>query len=109
MEQVFSDAERRVFRYFNGAAEAYGDPVRVYRRLLTALGGDLDVVLEHTRHPSVEVSGPALERLADAARFAFDLAPFDPATGAGATEPDCLAAVESWAAWMRAKKGRAAS
>lgn len=109
MDQLFTESQRRVFRYFNGVADVYGDPVAIYRQLLGAFGGDLDLIVENSLHPAPEVSAPAIGRLVDAVRSAFSMVPFDPATGEGATEPDCLAALDQWRGWIQEKKSRAAS
>lgn len=109
MEQVFSEQERKVFSYWNGVATVHGDPLLIYRRFLKGLDGDPNPVLEQMGHEEPGVWVPAVERLMPVLREAFDMAPFDPATGQGATEGDCLAALAAWQAWMQAKKERAAS
>ncbi len=113
MEQIFTEQERRVFQYWNGVAQVWGDPVRIYRRVLSASDGDINILLERTS-PEVQVVTPTLwaesvERLVQVVRDAFEMAPFNPETGTGATETDCLNAIKSWQGWMDEKKEPAAS
>lgn len=109
MDQVFSDEERRVFAYHDGAGTVHGDPLAIWRRMLAAFDGDLDVVLEQARHDQAAVWAPAMGRLVEAVRDVFAMRPFDPATGQGATDEDCLAALRAWQGWLAKKKATAAS
>jgi hypothetical protein len=109
MEQVFSAAERQVFAYFNGLATVYGDPMRVLRAMLAAFDGDPNPTIEQMDSPEPTLWVPAAERMVAAVREVFGMAPFDPATGQGATDADCLAALQAWQGWMAAKKAPAAS
>lgn len=109
---------KAVFRYHDGRGEVWADPLAVYRRFVTALGGNPDPVLEAARAPGPgkgETPGDLLRRLdaerqlAEAARQALPMQPFDPATGEGATDSDCLAALYAWLEWLEGNAPRAAS
>lgn len=106
---VHDKQERLVFKYHNGIGEVYGDPLEIWGRMLDALGGDLSTPMEQARHQEMEVAIPALARIAEAVRVAFEMAPFNPQTGAGATVKDCYAVLKAWNRWLQEKKGRAAS
>lgn len=99
----------KVFSYCNGAEDVYADPLAVYRKLFAALDGDPDAVLGKAAHEDPAVHLPARGQLSEAVRKAFDMAPFDAKTGAGATESDCLAAVWSFCHWLEERKKKAAS
>lgn len=90
MTEPTSDAgeDRRVFRYFDGSAAVYADPMALNRRLIHELGGEQDAVFADSHSPVDGVAYPAVERLLAAARRAFGMAPFDPATGTGPLEKD---------------------
>jgi hypothetical protein len=111
-------SERNVFAYHDGAGTAYADPVAVYRRFMEAVGGDPDPLLKAAQRPApgaAEDPGGLLRRLdaerllALAARAALPMRPFDPATGEGATDEDCLAALYAWMEWLEGNAARAAS
>lgn len=109
MEQVFSEEERRVFAYHDGTNPVHGDPLAIWRRLLVHFGGDLNEVIEQGRSDVAAVWAPAIGRLVEAVRLVFDMVPFDPAAGTGATDEDCLAALRSWQGWLAKKKPTAGS
>lgn len=107
------------FQYHNGLSLVYGDPLVIEDELYAALGDDSAFEAAQYRPPSVEQQaretrnlGPedlahyrtdlagrrqqaAAARAAiwGAVREAFHMAPFDPATGQGATAADCNAAL----------------
>lgn len=109
MEQVFPEGERKVFAYFDGARTVYADPLQVLRRWVLFFDGDPNPTHEAMYSDEPMVRLPAQERVVAGVRAAFDMAPFDPATGAGATDADCLAALRAWEDWLAAKKAPAAS
>jgi hypothetical protein len=111
-------SDRNVFTYHDGAGQVFADPVAVYRRFMEAVGGDPDPLLQAAQRPqdgAPEEPGALLRRLdaerqlADAARTALPMRPFDPATGEGATDEDCLAALYAWMEWLEGNARRAAS
>jgi hypothetical protein len=80
------------------------DPIRVYRRLQQATAGQLAQLLTLAKSDDPVGSSEAEEKLVAAVVFAFDLAPFDPATGGGTTESMCRALLSDFVGWMDAKK-----
>lgn len=103
---VFSDEQRRIFGpYFNGAQNLYADPLRVYRRLCYRLEGDPNKFIRERNSPDAQASLPARDRLLEATAFAFDMVPFDPATGKGALTQDVEKVLRDYLEYME-KKGR---
>lgn len=117
----FSDKERRIFQYHNGREVVWADPLALRRRLVVALGGDISAVVkdvnadrqpegwpdgkEFTPDPAtVMVAAFAAEKFLAGIRKAFDMAPFDPATGEGADERCCLDAYDAWQEFEDSKK-----
>ena len=127
--------ERMAYRYHDGKGEVWADPVLLHRKLVRALDGDLAAAFEavqvkRTRLPAapgatVDLTAPAPpmvelphdmlrrldgeERMAAAGRQAFGLAPFDPATGQGATDGKALELVYSFADWLEGNDSPASS
>lgn len=103
---MFDDKERLIFGpYSNGARDGvYADPQAVYRRLVYALGGDPNSVLEQHRSAEPTVKFQATTRLVEASQFAFGLAPFDPNTGGGCLESHCLRILQDYLDWVDKKK-----
>ena len=93
-----------VFRFFDGEKPRYGDPLKIHRELYMALGSPDEVFAAYeSDDPAAWM--PAAGRIAEAARLAFPMAPFDPATGKGATEQHCRDAVDAlWACLAGEKK-----
>jgi hypothetical protein len=111
-------SDRNVFSYHDGAGQAFADPLAVYRRFMRATEGDPDPLLRAAQRPAdgaAEEPGALLRRLdaearlAEAARVALPMRPFDPATGEGATDEDCLGALYAWLEWLEGNAGGAAS
>lgn len=95
-----ADAESRgIFQYHRGDKLVYGDPLRIQRDLYAALR-DPDAVFAAVEKGDVA----AASALNEAARKAFGMVPFDPETGAGATDEDCDGALD--ALWECLEKKR---
>lgn len=113
MEQIFSERQRKVFPYFNGVAQVWGDPVAIYRRILAACEGDVNLLLSRVsseiRDQQPLLWAESMARLMEVVRGVLGMIPFDPSTGEGATDQDCLNALEAWRTWMNEKKAPAAS
>lgn len=118
---------RNVFSYYNGKEIIFADPLAVHRRLTRALDGNPNEVLGKV---DLGIAGPpdsyaseedyaaaleqerlteplryeATERMVEAVRAAFDMAPFNRLDGAGATEEDCRAALDTFIVFMEGKK-----
>lgn len=134
---MFSAEDKKVFKYFDGSAWVFGDPLHIYRVLQEQTGGELNRFIRESNakrpcpctmketppDPNVlcdlcgndghvdntEVSGPARTAILAAVRVAFELKPFDKVTGEGATEEICDWAMDCYQAYMESKKKPAAS
>lgn len=84
-----AEQNRRVFKYFNGVKDVFGDPMRIYSELCLKLG-DPDAAFEAWQKGNDAYADIAM---ADNAREAFHMPSFDPETGAGATDEDVHDAV----------------
>ena len=105
-------SERFVFGpYWNGEREVYGDPLEINMALVGHARGQLARLIEASKTKGPDgaegdseeerankevlrdranaVAFPALYKMREVARLAFDLAPFDKTTGSGATARDC--------------------
>lgn len=113
MEQMYPEAERRIFQFFNGVKQICGDPLQIYRRLNRACGGDVNRVLNDSR-AGIDQEGnedlenepvrfEATERLLTAVRASFPMHPYNPDTGEGATDDECLTALQSFIKWTQKK------
>ena len=106
---MFEDRDRLVFRYQVDDRTVYADPLALRRRLVQATGGEINQLLREAADPppggaydpSQELAClAARERLAAAILAAFDLPPFDPATGGGTTEAVALAPLWEFTDWL---------
>jgi hypothetical protein len=100
---MYTPSERAIFTYSDGNKTWHVDPLRVYRRLVTALGGDQNEVLKQARNDDVRIAFPAKEKLSDAARKAFDLEPFDVTTGQGCLDTDAEGILYDFLTWLEKK------
>lgn len=80
--------------FFNGKDYVFADVVRVHRRLTAALDGEPNTWLEKAEGEDVELASEAKEKIDRAVRLAFDIAPFDTATGDGQTEGEVMATLD---------------
>jgi hypothetical protein len=116
---MFTEEQRAIFQYSDGAKSVYGDPLAIARQLTIELKGELAQVLKDAyadspppgaspdwMAPPAEalVAAHAMGRFLAAVRAAFRMAPLDLEKGTGATDRDCLAAYDSWASWCDQKK-----
>lgn len=92
--------------YFDGAAERYGDPIVIHRRLWARLQGRPNDYFELIRQHAAEPvkSEQAAESVEMACRAAFEMVPFEPETGRGATQEDCFAALNLFLKYQDQKK-----
>lgn len=102
---MFTDSETKIFGpYSNGTELIRADPLRIYRRLQVQLDGDCNKWLKQARSEDFSVAFQAKERIIPAVVFAFELAPFDPKTGAGCLEEDIISVLNSYLEFMDQKK-----
>ena len=90
--------------YWDGQHNVYADPLKVRRILKARLEGKPDVWIDRTKSPDPSEKSIAIEKISLAARDAFGMMPFSKLTGKGATETDCLRAVQLFLDWQTAKK-----
>lgn len=123
---MFTEAEKRVFKYHDGQAEAFADPLAVRRSLTLATAGRFNDLLrryyadttpavegeteEHKQaredaNAAVELAlcGAAAE-LVPAVRQAFVMPPFNSADGTGATEDDVDRVLTEFLDWCDEQK-----
>lgn len=96
-----SSNQKSIFQYYNGKRSVWGDPLEIEDMMNYLLAGEPGKVTDQTNVNDPEVYVPATNRLVEAVREAFKMAPFDEATGEGATRQDCLDASN---AYLRYKK-----
>lgn len=97
-ERLYAGRERSIFGpYFDGARTRHGDPLRIYRRLVYALGRDPNRWLE--RYDDLG-DDDANEKVVQAAGWALEMVPFDPETGRGATESHIEVALRAFREWL---------
>jgi hypothetical protein len=109
---MFPESERMVFKYFDGEKERYGDPLAIRRRMILACKGKYNVLWEQffadlsregmseERKISLLLAAAAAgEDFVPAVRQAFEMVPWNPETGEGATEAHCERAARAWADW----------
>lgn len=105
---MYSEQEKKVFQYHDGTAEVFGDPVTIHRRLTAYLDGNPNQVIEATQNADPLAAMHANDRLLAAVRVAFEM-PFDKATGEGATEDECFAALDKFTEYLEKKGPNGAS
>lgn len=99
----FTDEERGIFTFHDGLKERKGDPLAIW----DVMEGLLGMNPEKAREKMLSETGlPGLEsrrKFWEAVSQAFELAPFDPETGAGATQAIKLAAWNALAECLQKK------
>jgi len=101
---MYSESDRNIFGpFYNGSEMVHADPLRIRRLLVHELGGDLNAVLSQAHAEEEPVRFQARDQLLSAARIAFDMTPFNPATGAGAVEADLWAALTAFLDFIEKK------
>ncbi|QEL14272.1 hypothetical protein [Limnoglobus roseus] len=93
---IFSAPSHRVYQVADGR---YCDPLAVRHKLLLQTRGELNALLSAAQTADDPEAAAALGTLADAARVAFGFPAFDPESGAGATEAECLAELYRYLEW----------
>lgn len=99
---MFPADKRRIFPYHDGRADVFGDPLAIRRAMVRlAQPDDIEQVQKEAAQP-LAFANPALDRLVAIVRGAFDLAPFDRATGGGLTEDEVLGVLKAFYDWEAA-------
>ena len=106
---MHSEADRKIFPYWNGREEVWADPITVQRRLHAACGGDANQVIAQTNAPDALTACTARDSLLAAIRLAFDM-PFDQMTGEMlGNESECFAAYDALTDYLEKKNLTGAS
>lgn len=105
---MFSDDDKRVYKYSTGAEERYADPLMVEQEVSRQLGGDINRIVNDI-NAGPPASAEALALLCGAVRQAFGLVPFDPQTGSGLTAREVLALWNDFCAWGEKKNRTSAA
>jgi hypothetical protein len=102
---MFTPEERRIFGPYANAQgqQVYADPVAAYRRLLLYTEGELGTLLDGYQQGELGQARSA-DMLAQATIKAFELEPFDKATGKGTLQDDALALLSQFLEWRDQKK-----
>src|SRR5262249_3807569 len=102
---MFTEQQRKIFGpYPNGKGQQlYADPVAAYRVLMFHTDGELNSLLDRYNADELGLSATA-PQLASATCIAFDLEPFDRATGKGTLQDDALALLAQFMEWREEKK-----
>ncbi len=92
--------------YCDGRRMIYGDPVLIHRRLYAKLLGRPNDFFAKVRDFEKDPLGSqqAAETVEMAARFAFDLIPFDNETGEGATQELAFKVLNQYLEYQDSKK-----
>jgi hypothetical protein len=106
---MFTEQQRRIFGpYHDGEKEVYADPLKVYRRLHYQLEGVPNKTIKDTRSEDLHVRTEARDKLVAAAVYAFDLVPFDAATGKGVLTEDVEKVLADYLEWLEKNGSREA-
>lgn len=113
---MFDERERRVFKYHNGVAEVWGDPLVLERRLRAYMGGngkqlisDMNSVLDTEGKVVADAdfskADAASEVFVEAVAKAFEIPKlFDTKTGEGYTEKNLRDLWDKFQQWVEDKK-----
>jgi hypothetical protein len=106
----FTEAERKIYQATDGR---FHDPLVVRRALLQTSKGQVNVLLGNAfpdlKNPPVDelVQAEAQGTLAKIGREVFSFPDFNPETGEGALESDCLEEVTKFLEWLAKKDSKA--
>lgn len=111
-DPLYSEKERNVFAFNDGEKGLYGDPLALERRLRIACGGDPHKIAKRMNELIAAEWNDASdmeyyrlqEKLVSAVRQAFGMQPFDPQSGKGARDADCLKLWDDFWQWRDQKK-----
>lgn len=102
---------KEIFKYNNGREDIFGDPVDLMEKFVIACGGNYQQRMKdafpepYPEQPEANaVVGQAKQFLIAAVRKTFDLVPFDPRTGSGATAQTAYDTIHSFMNFWFKKK-----
>lgn len=93
-----------IFPYNDGKQDRFGDPMRIERVLESHCGGSLYDLMQRSKSENPDLANPATDQILEAICKAFELEPFNAATGTGTTEEFQLALLDQFADWRSKKK-----
>lgn len=93
-----------IYPYNDGIKDRFGDPMRINRLLFLHMDGDCKGLMAKSKDILPEIAIPAMEKVLDAGRQAFELVRFDPTTGEGVTESRILDLIYGFWAWCNSQK-----
>lgn len=100
---MFTDEEKRIFRYeFRGEVK-YADPLRIKRLLQIATDGNFDNLVDDQRGSDEVKKAVANGILAESTAAAFEFTLVDPDTGEGATEDEAIDLLRDFLTWIEKK------
>lgn len=110
---MYTTKERLIYGpYNNGVKYIYGDPIRIYRRLVVACGGDLDAVGKaQAQNDDQLAKANAVDKLIHAAQQAFGLVLFNPEAynpgekTPGLNDDEVLTLLDDFFGWCKKKEG----
>ncbi|OAI39612.1 hypothetical protein AYO40_01220 [Planctomycetaceae bacterium SCGC AG-212-D15] len=101
---MFEGKERKVFKYHNGISDVWADPLALNRKIRALMNGDPAKVVANYNSDNQNESDAAAELFFPAIARAFEVAPFDKATGEGFVDEDLLKLWEMFQSWLDEKK-----
>src|SRR5262245_39869531 len=105
---MFTENERKIFKYYNGEKEGYAVPYALKRKLEAALpGGVLNVLdqIDQGKEVHPQQKYDATSKLIEVVRKEFPMAKaFDVETGHGCMDEDCIKAWNDWCEFLVEKK-----
>lgn len=100
---MFTDSDRAIFAYHDGAKDRFADPLAINRKLAVLLAGDVETALKAAYATTGDADG-SMQTLLNAVREVFALVPFAEDTGAGVTDAMALKVLSAFSEFMIAKK-----
>lgn len=101
---MFTEAEKRVFKYHDGQAEAFADPLAARRSFVVETQGRFNDLLTAYYGDDELASCEAAVVLVPVVRQVFSMNPFDRDTGKGATEDDVDRVLTEFLDWCDEQK-----
>jgi len=106
---MFTDKERKIFKYHDGTKDVYADPLAMNRKLRALMAGNPEKVVAAYNGDDDIAADAAAEVFFPAIAEAFQVTRFNRLTGEGFVDEDLLKLWEMFQAWLLEKKNRAAN